>query len=189
MAGLTTRLVCSIIKSVCRCGGTGRRKGLKIPRWQQRTGSIPVGGTESKRNARTLVFAFLFAFYVCQVLWLGRHKREMSAKLSAKNAWNGRQRDQNIPRFKGNLLVFFVWICALEKSITFVFFYFCPWLYFVIRTWRRKSCLRRCVCFLYQGAHRYWRWSNNWNVPARSAPLSWKHCFLEASWHKSALTV
>ena len=109
----------------------------------------------------------------------------MSAKLSAKNAWNGRQRDQNIPRFKGNLLVFFAWICALEKSITFVFFYFCPWLYFVIRTWRRKSCLRRCVCFLYQGAHRYWRWSNNWNVPARSAPLSWKHCFLEASWHKS----
>ena len=109
----------------------------------------------------------------------------MSAKLSAKNAWNGRQRDQNIPRFKGNLLVFFAWICALKKSITFVFFYFCPWLYFVIRTWRRKSCLRRCVCFLYQGAHRYWRWSNNWNVPARSAPLSWKHCFLEASWHKS----
>ena len=106
MAGLTTRLVCSIIKSVCRCGGTGRRKGLKIPRWQQRTGSIPVGGTESKRNARTLVFAFLFAFYVCQVLWLGRHKRETSAKLSAKNAWNGRQRDQNIPRFKGKLLVF-----------------------------------------------------------------------------------
>ena len=62
MAGLTTRLVCSIIKSVCRCGGTGRRKGLKIPRWQQRTGSIPVGGTESKRNARTLVFAFLLLF-------------------------------------------------------------------------------------------------------------------------------
>ena len=51
-----------------RSGGIGRRKGLKIPRWQQRTGSIPVGGTESKRNARTLVFAFLFAFYVCQVV-------------------------------------------------------------------------------------------------------------------------
>ena len=55
-------------ETASRCGGTGRRKGLKIPRWQQRTGSIPVGGTESKRNARTLVSAFLFAFYVCQVV-------------------------------------------------------------------------------------------------------------------------
>ena len=28
-----------------RCGGTGRRKGLKIPRWKHCTGSIPVNGT------------------------------------------------------------------------------------------------------------------------------------------------
>ncbi len=28
-----------------RCGGIGRRKGLKIPRQQCRTGSIPVSGT------------------------------------------------------------------------------------------------------------------------------------------------
>lgn len=30
---------------ICRCGGIGRRKGLKIPRWRQRTGSSPVSGT------------------------------------------------------------------------------------------------------------------------------------------------
>ncbi len=29
-----------------RCGGIGRRKGLKIPRWQHRTGSSPVSGTK-----------------------------------------------------------------------------------------------------------------------------------------------
>ena len=28
-----------------RCGEIGRRKGLKIPRWQHRTGSSPVSGT------------------------------------------------------------------------------------------------------------------------------------------------
>ncbi len=27
--------------SVRRCGGIGRRKGLKIPRWQHRAGSSP----------------------------------------------------------------------------------------------------------------------------------------------------
>ncbi len=31
--------------SVCPGGEIGRRKGLKIPRWQHRTGSIPVPGT------------------------------------------------------------------------------------------------------------------------------------------------
>ena len=30
-----------------RCGGTGRHKGLKIPRSKIRTGSIPVSGTIS----------------------------------------------------------------------------------------------------------------------------------------------
>ena len=29
----------------CRCGEIGRLKGLKIPRWQHRTGSSPVTGT------------------------------------------------------------------------------------------------------------------------------------------------
>ena len=39
-------------KPVSRHGGTGRRKGLKIPRWRQRTGSIPVGGTEDEKGSR-----------------------------------------------------------------------------------------------------------------------------------------
>ena len=30
-----------------RCGGIGRRKGLKIPRSKERTGSSPVSGTKS----------------------------------------------------------------------------------------------------------------------------------------------
>ena len=41
---------------ICRCGGIGRRKGLKIPRGQPRTGSSPVTGT--KRNNR---LRFLFS--------------------------------------------------------------------------------------------------------------------------------
>ena len=32
-----------------RCGGIGRRKGLKIPRWQHRTGSTPVTGTNTRK--------------------------------------------------------------------------------------------------------------------------------------------
>lgn len=42
-------------EDICRCGGTGRHKGLKIPRWRQRTGSIPVNGTK----AALLQFRFL----------------------------------------------------------------------------------------------------------------------------------
>ena len=34
-----------------RCGGTGRHKGLKIPRWKHRTGSIPVSGTKYPQHA------------------------------------------------------------------------------------------------------------------------------------------
>ena len=33
---------------VCCCGEIGRRKGLKIPRWQHHTGSIPVSSTSCK---------------------------------------------------------------------------------------------------------------------------------------------
>ena len=35
-----------ITRSISRDGGTGRRKGLKIPRRKLRTGSIPVPGTK-----------------------------------------------------------------------------------------------------------------------------------------------
>ena len=31
----------------CLGGGTGRRKGLKIPRWKHRAGSIPALGTKN----------------------------------------------------------------------------------------------------------------------------------------------
>ena len=31
-----------------RSGGIGRRKGLKIPRWKHRAGSIPVSGTKTQ---------------------------------------------------------------------------------------------------------------------------------------------
>lgn len=34
---------------LCRCGGIGRHKGLKIPRWKHRTGSSPVSGTKKGR--------------------------------------------------------------------------------------------------------------------------------------------
>ena len=44
-------------KRIRRCGGTGRRKGLKIPRWQQRTGSIPVSGTSKKDILTDVLFA------------------------------------------------------------------------------------------------------------------------------------
>ena len=33
---------------ICRCGGIGRHKGLKIPRSKIRTGSIPVSGTNNR---------------------------------------------------------------------------------------------------------------------------------------------
>ncbi len=42
----------------CRDGEIGRRKGLKIPRWQHRTGSSPVPGTKRVRVVRTLFFIF-----------------------------------------------------------------------------------------------------------------------------------
>ena len=58
------------IFSACRCGGIGRRKGLKIPRWQHRTGSIPVSGTknnrivEGKTANQLLVGRFLFFHFL-----------------------------------------------------------------------------------------------------------------------------
>ena len=41
-----------ILASTCSPGGEiGRRKGLKIPRWQHRAGSIPALGTIFKINS------------------------------------------------------------------------------------------------------------------------------------------
>ena len=36
----------NLIKHISRNGGIGRRKGLKIPRWQHRIGSSPISGTK-----------------------------------------------------------------------------------------------------------------------------------------------
>ena len=34
------------MQNICRCGGIGRRKGLKIPRGRPRIGSSPISGTK-----------------------------------------------------------------------------------------------------------------------------------------------
>ncbi len=41
---------CTIIVAKCRSGGTGRRTGFKIQRWQHREGSTPSFGTISNSN-------------------------------------------------------------------------------------------------------------------------------------------
>ena len=41
----------------CRCGEIGRRKGLKIPRWQHRIGSTPIFGT-ILNHSKWVVFSF-----------------------------------------------------------------------------------------------------------------------------------
>ena len=44
-------------KIISRCGGTGRRTGLKIPGWQQRAGSTPATGTKGHlKNVSALLF-------------------------------------------------------------------------------------------------------------------------------------
>ena len=48
----------------CRCGETGRRKGLKIPRCNNRAGSNPASGTKKGR------FYDLPFFTPCQRLLL-----------------------------------------------------------------------------------------------------------------------
>ena len=40
----------NLIKHISRNGGIGRRKGLKIPRWQHRIGSTPITGTNSRKR-------------------------------------------------------------------------------------------------------------------------------------------
>ena len=46
----------NLIKQTSRNGGIGRRKGLKIPRWQHRIGSTPIFGT----NKKSLVWVIFF---------------------------------------------------------------------------------------------------------------------------------
>ncbi len=44
----------SASSAICRCDGIGRRSGLKIHRWRQRTGSSPVTGTTSPQASYRL---------------------------------------------------------------------------------------------------------------------------------------
>ena len=44
------------LRSTRWCGEIGRRKGLKIPRWQHRTGSSPVTSTKNKRQKRFIAY-------------------------------------------------------------------------------------------------------------------------------------
>ena len=62
-----------------RCGGTGRHKGLKIPRPKKRTGSIPVTGTKEPQPHLGLRF---FAYcrsgsnpFDADVRWTSAHFR------------------------------------------------------------------------------------------------------------------
>ena len=50
-----------VVPPICRSGGIGRRKGLKIPRRHLRAGSSPASGTNL--NFQTLVLGF-FLFYM-----------------------------------------------------------------------------------------------------------------------------
>lgn len=45
---------------MCRCGGIGRHKGLKIPRSKIRTGSSPVSGIVKKRCKKLHLFFVAF---------------------------------------------------------------------------------------------------------------------------------
>ena len=49
------------IYQTCRCGGIGRRKGLKIPRTRVRAGSSPASGTR--------IWGKIFGFYPYFFVW------------------------------------------------------------------------------------------------------------------------
>ena len=52
------RLVVNKFRRTCRCDGIGRRSGLKIHRWRQRTGSSPVTGTKKEEGGKSLPLLF-----------------------------------------------------------------------------------------------------------------------------------
>ena len=66
-----------IIWKICRCGGIGRRKGLKIPRRNTRTGSSPVIGTKKPLNSADFNYIcniqrFFFCYFVIFFLWFSQ---------------------------------------------------------------------------------------------------------------------
>ena len=52
---------------ICRCGGIGRHKGLKIPRPKKRTGSTPVSGTKKARRSDTEVSAARLFYLIGEI--------------------------------------------------------------------------------------------------------------------------
>ncbi len=64
----------------CWCDGIGRRTGLKIQRWQHRTGSTPVTSTTSERVTLVPIFYFI-KNQSPTPLFLLFHKRSRSAHL------------------------------------------------------------------------------------------------------------
>ena len=79
----------AIVILICRCGGIGRHKGLKIPRWRQRTGSSPVSGTSRLRLHANLAphdcgerFCFFQHFHM--------HHDFVNAFQKARSFWYGR---------------------------------------------------------------------------------------------------
>ena len=54
----------NLIKHISRNGGIGRRKGLKIPRWQHRIGSTPIFGT----NKKSLLWVIFLFSHICDIL-------------------------------------------------------------------------------------------------------------------------
>ena len=48
---------------ICRCGGIGRRAGLKIPWWQHRVGSSPTTGISMKRHCIRCSVSFFVYIY------------------------------------------------------------------------------------------------------------------------------
>ena len=59
---------------ICRCGGIGRRKGLKIPRFNDRAGSSPASGT--KKRIALLGYPFFVYFDHLDGLEGGSHFAE-----------------------------------------------------------------------------------------------------------------
>ena len=57
---LTFGFLWRMIRTMRRCGGIGRHKGLKIPRWKHRTGSSPVSGTSREPRHAIRVLRFFF---------------------------------------------------------------------------------------------------------------------------------
>ena len=60
--------------SIRWCGGIGRRKGLKIPRWQHRAGSSPATSSSGKRSIE-----WYFVFFVLRGSAEGRELERFGA--------------------------------------------------------------------------------------------------------------